>query len=234
MIAPAFNERGKIEKIAGKVPFDIVDTFLVVDDGSTDGTKEVAEIDGVRVISHETRMGVGNAIRSGYRLAKEENFDIVVVIAGNNKDDPTEVTRLLDPICDDDYDFVVGSRYLPGGTYGGDMPLYRVFATKFLHPFIVRLFCRHKVTESTNGYRAAKVSLLDHPKINLDQPWLADYQLEMYLIMKVHMLKDVRVVEVPVSKIYPPRIDGNTKMRPITGWWKMLYPIFLVGLGLRK
>lgn len=200
----------------------------------SDRTAELSRQAGARVLSHGRTMGVGLAIADGFRIAKDENFDIAVVIAGNNKDDPREVTRLLDPMCDDGFDFVMGSRYLPGGAYGGDMPTYRVFATKIVHPWIVRLFTGRDVTETSNGYRAIKVSLLRDPRINLGQAWLKDYQLEMYLIMKILMLKDIRTTEVPVSKIYPPRAMGNTKMMPVIGWWKMLYPLFLVGLGIRK
>ena len=233
LIAPAYNEARKIEEVAKKVPYDVVDTFLVVSDGSTDDTAEAAEAEGARVLRHEKRMGVGMSIRDGYKIAREEGFDIAVVIAGNNKDDPREITRLLDPICDDDCDFVMGSRYLDGGRFGGDMPTYRVFATKYVHPFIVNLFCKRGVTESSNGYRALKVSVLEDPRVNLEQKWLKDYQLEMYILMRILML-DFKCTEVPVSKIYPPREIGNTKMTPIVGWWKMVYPIVLVGLGLRK
>ncbi len=233
LVAPALNEAGKIEQVAARVPHDIVDKFLVVDDGSTDRTPDIARAHGAQVLAHAETQGVGTAIRHGYRVARDENFDIVVVIAANNKDDPRQITRLLDPICDDDYDFVMGSRYLPGGAYGGDMALYRVFATRYLHPWLVRLFCKRRVTETTNGYRAMKVAVLGDPRIDIDQSWLKDYQLEMYLLMKVLML-DFRTTEVPVSKIYPPKAMGNTKMVPITGWWKMLYPIILVGMGIRN
>ena len=233
LIAPAYNEARKIEEVAKKVPYDVVDTFLVVSDGSTDTTAEAAEAEGARVLRLKKRNGVGIAIRNGYRIAVEEDFDIAVIIAGNNKDDPGEITRLLDSICDHDNDFVMGSRYLEGGQFGGDMPLYRVFATKYIHPFIVNLFCKRNVTESSNGYRAMKVAVLKDPRINLNQKWLKDYQLEMYLLLRILML-DFKYGEVPVSKIYPPREIGNTKMTPIVGWWKMLYPIFLVGLGIRK
>ena len=233
MIAPAFNELGKIDEVAKKVPYDVIDKFLVVDDGSTDDTVRACRAAGAEVLSHPRRMGVGASIRDGYDKAIAEGFDIAVVIAGNDKDDPKEVVRLLDPICDDDCDFVMGSRYLPGGAFGGDMPFYRVVATKYVHPMIVRLFTRRKVTETTNGYRAVKVSVLKDKRIDLRQRWLDDYQLEIYLLMRVLML-GFKSAEAPVSKIYPRREQGNTKMPPIIGWWKMLYPLFVIGLGLRK
>jgi dolichol-phosphate mannosyltransferase len=233
MIAPAYNEAGKIEEVAKKVPYDVIDKFLVVDDGSTDATAEVSQAAGAVVLRHAARQGVGVAIHDGYEMAVAEGFDIAVVIAGNNKDDPKEVTRLLDPICDEDYDFVVGSRYLPGGAYGGDMPLYRVAATRYIHPGIVRFFTGRKVTESSNGYRAVKVSVLKDKRLDLRQDWLKDYQFEMYTLMRILML-DFKCTEVPVSKIYPSRELGNTKMQPVIGWWKMLYPLFLIGLGIRK
>jgi dolichol-phosphate mannosyltransferase len=229
LIAPAFNEEAKIGEVVRRAPRDIVDTVLVVDDCSTDRTAVVARARGAEVLTNDRRRGVGYAIRRGYKYARDHRFDIVVIIAGNNKDSPEEITRLLDPICDRDYDFVMGSRYLPGGVAGGDMPLYRKFATR-LHPFLVGLVTGRRVTESTNGYRAMKVSVLGDPRLELDQVWLDHYQLEMYIFMKLIKL-DYRMTEAPVSKIYPPRQIGNTKMVPILDWWKMLAPIFIVGFG---
>jgi len=230
LIAPAYNEDRKIGEVVRRAPRDIIDKVLVVDDGSSDDTASVAENLGATVVSLGAVRGVGYAIREGYRVAVNEGFAIAVVIAGNNKDAPEEITRLLDPICDDDFEFVMGSRFLEGGGYGGDMPFYRKLATR-LHPFLVSIFTGQRITESTNGYRALNTSILADKRLNLDQDWLNHYQLEVYLLMRVLKL-GFRCTEVPVTKIYPPKKIGNTKMRPIVDWWKILSPIFYIGLGL--
>jgi len=232
LIAPAFNEESKIVDVVRRTPRDIVDMMLVIDDGSTDQTAAVALRAGAEVISLGSVRGVGYAIRRGFEEARARGIDIVVVIAGNNKDAPEEITRLLDPICDEGYDFVIGSRFLAGGRYGGDMPHYRKLATR-LHPLLVGFFCGRDITESTNGYRAMKTSLLSDPRLDLSAPWLDGYRLEVYLLMKMLKL-GYQVREVPVSKVYPPRSLGNTKMRPLIDWWNMLMPILVVGLGIER
>ena len=232
LIAPAYDEEVKISEVVRRAPRDIIDKVLVVDDGSTDNTAEAARSRGAEVLSLGAVKGVGFAIREGYKIAAQEGFNIAVVIAGNNKDAPEEITRLLDPICDDGFDFVMGSRYLEGGGFGGEMPFYRKIATR-LHPFLVSLFSGKRITESTNGYRAVRTDVLSDPRLNLDQPWLDHYQLEVYLLMRLLKL-GFRCTEAPVTKIYPPKKIGNTKMRPVVDWWKILSPIFYIGLGLRR
>jgi dolichol-phosphate mannosyltransferase len=232
LIAPAYNEEKKIGEVVRRTPRDIVDTMLVVDDGSTDQTPEMAAQQGAEVIRLNAPLGVGAAIRRGFQHAQNGTYDIVVVIAGNNKDSPEEISRLLDPICDSGFDFVMGSRYLAGGVYGGEMPFYRKLATR-LHPFLLGMLSGRKITESTNGYRAMKVSVLSDPRINLHQAWLDQYELEVYLLMKLLRL-GYKCTEAPVSKIYPARRIGNSKMRPVFDWWKMIKPIFLLGFSLRR
>lgn len=232
LIIPASNEEKKIGQVLRKIPRNILDKILVVDDGSTDCTATVAEKAGVQVMSLGRIHGVGFAINKGYELALKENYDIAVVIAGNSKDNPEEISRLLDPICDADYDFVMGSRFLEGVAWENAMPLYRRLAIR-LHPFLVGLICRTKITESTNGFRALKTDVLRDPRIQLNHSWLDRYELEVYLLMKVLML-GFKTTEVPVTKVYPPKEMGITKMKPIVDWWRMLCPVFLVGLGIRK
>ena len=231
-IAPAFDEESKIGEVVRRVPRPLVDEVLVVDDGSQDRTAAVARERGATVLAMGRVAGVGAAIREGYRRALAGGFDVAVVMAGNNKDSPEEIPRLLEPIAGGRADFVQGSRYLMRGANRGDMPLYRRVATR-VHPLLFSIAARRWVTESTNGFRAVHRRVLEDPRIDLFQRWLDAYELEPYLYMRAVQL-GYRTCEVPVSKVYPPRGLGQTKMRPITGWWSILRPLVYVGLGLRK
>jgi len=230
VIAPAYNEEAKIGLAVARVPRDVADQILVVDDGSTDRTAQVARDVGANVLSLGKVFGVGYALREALNFARREGFDIAVIMAGNNKDEPREIPRLLEAIVEG-ADLAIGSRYLAGGAYGGDMPRYRKWATR-LHPRLLSWACGKRLTESTNGFRAIRLSCLADEKINLDQKWLDGYALEIYLLYKMIRL-GYRHCEVPCTKMYPARKVGNTKIKPIVGWWDMLRPIFLLGLGLK-
>lgn len=231
LIAPVLDEEKKIGDVVRRAPRDIVDEVLVVDDGSKDRSPEVARELGASVLLMGRTVGVGAALRAGFRWAQERGFDVIAICAGNNKDAPEELPRLLDPIADDGAAFVQGSRFLAGGRTGG-MPLYRQLATR-VHPVLFSLTAGKWVSESTNGFRAFTVKLLDDARINLDQSWLDEYELEPYLYWKTIRL-GYKTAEVPVTKIYPPKALGYTKMKPITGWWSMLRPLVLLGLRLRS
>jgi dolichol-phosphate mannosyltransferase len=234
----AFNENVKLRLVIERyLACDISrkTDYLIVDDASDDGTTELIEgfvSRGVATIKHEKRRGAGAAIRTAIKYAQNKGYEILVIMAGNDKDNPQEIGCLIDPILNENYAFVQGSRFKgPKGT-GGDMPLYRKIATR-LHPWLMSLITGHKVTDSTNGFRAFRLSVFKNGKINIDQPWLDQYELEPYLLYKVITL-GFRFKEVPVTKVYPPRKLGYTKMKPVVGWWSILRPLIYLGLGIKK
>ena len=223
-IAPAYNERTKIGEVVRRVPRDVVDEVIVVDDGSTDESATIARDCGATVISLGRTLGVGAAIRAGYSYAVERGYDVAVVMAGNNKDAPEEIPVLVDPIADGRATFVQGSRFLKKDQSFGAMPLYRRVATR-LHPLLFSAAARKRVTESTNGFRAIHTTILRDPRLDLNDPRLDGYELEPYLYLRAIRL-GYSTCEVPVSKVYPPKSLGRqTKMKPITDWWAILRPI---------
>ena len=231
LIVPVLDEQDRIGAVVQKVPRPPVDEILVVDDGSRDSSAVRAKQAGATVLSLPRTVGVGAAIRSGLEWARARRFEIACVAAGNDKDAPEELDRLVARVREG-FDFVQGSRYLPGGSHGGGMPRYRKLATR-IHPLLFSLALRRRISDSTNGFRAFRLGLLDDPRIRLEQPWLDGYELEPYLYFRAVSL-GYRVCEVPVTKIYPARGLPYTKMKPVVGWWQMLRPIFYLGLGLRS
>ncbi|MCB9747644.1 MAG: hypothetical protein H6755_04465 [Candidatus Omnitrophica bacterium] len=153
-------------------------------------------------------------------------------MAGNDKDNPQEIPRLIEPILREEYDFVQGSRYKQANGIGGDMPEYRKWATK-LHPLLMSIITKRKLTDTTNGFRAFRLSIFNDTRININQLWLDKYELEPYLLYKAIVL-GYKFQEVPVTKIYPAKKLGYTKMKPFVGWWSILRPVIFLGLGIKK
>lgn len=231
VVMPCLNEEGKIGNGVKKVPRDIVDELIVVDDGSSDGTADEARAAGARVISHPNNRGVGAAIRTGFKDALENGYDIIALMAGDDQDVPAEITRLLDRIIDEGYDYVHGSRWRSGGKRINH-PVYRLIFTK-IYSWIFSMFFLFHATDGTNGFRAFRANILRDPKINLDQEWLDKYELEPYLFVSV-VRGAYKVGEAPVTKIYHEKTVGYTKMIPFKSWWSILRPLVLLRLGIKK
>ncbi len=227
----AFNEGTKInttvDRIVSAVDYDV----LVMDDGSSDGSLQSTDADRVTIVRNDAQRGIGFSMKRAFQYSLDHGYEIIVIMAGNNKDDPQEICKLVEPIVTNAQDFVQGSRFLSGGRHA-NMPRYRRFATR-LHPWLFSIAVRKSVTESTNGFRAFRTAMLKDPRIDWQQPWLDMYELEPYLLFKVIRL-GYRHHEVPVTKIYPPKSLGYTKMKPLTGWWSILKPVLYLGLGVKR
>lgn len=230
MIIPVYNEENRIKTVLERFREVEIDRVLVVDDGSTDATPQVLKGLEVEALHHAKKEGVGSCIRDGIDRARKDGFELVVVMAGNGKDDPREIPLLLKPVVEEKYDYIQGSRYLEGGA-AGNLPLARAVGIKAFTVLWSMLLGR-KLTDVTNGFRAYRVSLFDDPKINIWQTWLSTYELEYYIHFWVLKLK-YKFGEVPVSKIYPSK-KKYSKIRPFLDWWPIVKPLFYLLLRIRK
>ena len=225
---PLLNEAGAAADLVRRMPTVVARTF-VVDDGSTDGGPDLAKQAGATVIRLGRHCGIGAAIRAGLDAARADGCDVVVVMAASGKDRPEEVPLLLAKI-DEGYDYVQGSRFHKGGRSVNLPRLRGVLIHAFT--FMFRILTGFSGTDVTNGFRTYRLSLLDDPRIRVHQQWLDRYELEYYIHWKAITL-GYRVIEVPVSKTYPARRRGYSKIRPIIDWWHMVRPAVLLALHLR-
>jgi dolichol-phosphate mannosyltransferase len=232
----AYNNGANVERVLARIPpkderdYDV----LVVDDGSTDDTAAyIAKFPEIPVVRHPQNRGVGAALKSGVRYALDHGYDIICVMAGNDKDDPREIERVVAPVREGRADYVQGSRFAPGGAHD-NTPGFR-FVMVQVHATMFRVLTGFKGTDALNGFRAYRTSLFTDGTIDIWQDWLDKYEYETYLHFQV-LRQHKRVVEVGVSKTYPPK-KGRGKyshIRPLVDWWKILRPIPMVMLGIKK
>ena len=126
VIIPVLDEEGAIGQVIAAIPRDWVDEVIVVDGGSRDRTVVVAGAAGARVIVEPAR-GYGRACATGAAAAVEDGAEILVFLDGDGSDRPEEIPRLVQPILDGKFDFVIGSR-TSGVRQEGSMGAHQVLA----------------------------------------------------------------------------------------------------------
>jgi glycosyltransferase involved in cell wall biosynthesis len=191
VVIPVFNERETIAEILSRVrrALDGKDSELVVvDDGSTDGTREaLRSIDGIRLIEHEQNQGKGAALRTGFAAA---SGDVVIVQDADLEYDPRDYPRLLEPIVDGRADVVFGSRFL-GGPHRV-LFFWHYLANKLL-TWLSNMFTNLNLSDMETGYKVFRRPVLERIRIRSDR-----FNFEPEITAKVAKTR-CRVYEVPIS-----------------------------------
>lgn len=203
VLIPAFNEEKSIARVISELPQGLVDEIVVVDNGSTDATREAACRGGARVVD-EPRRGYGSACLKG--LASINNTDVVVILDGDHSDYPEQITRLLEPIAGGNADFVIGSRVL-GLREDGALTLQQCLGNKLAVFLIYRLF-GHKFTDM-GPFRAIRFESLKSLK-------MTDKNFGWNVEMQIKAIKSgLKIKEMPVD--YRKRIGSSKISGTISG-----------------
>src|SRR5919112_1852349 len=210
IVVPAYDEEGGVREVLRRIPDEVLGhevKMVVVDDGSKDRTADIAGEEGVPVVTHVVNRGQGDALRTGFAIARAERSEVVVNLDADGQYKPEELERLVRPIIEGKADFVLGSRFM--GFYeesGSVRHLGVVFFSR-----MISLLTGVKVSDCTNGYRAIKVSELH--KLNL-----RENRFNANEIILEALKHKLRFEQVPVSMMS--RAAGETKKPP-----KLAYPL---------
>lgn len=220
VIIPALNEQDAIGRVLVDISEELVDEVVVVDNGSSDQTVIVAEKYGATVLM-EARKGYGHACMKGIRYFedKEPRPHLIVFIDADYSDYPQEISQVVAPITEDNYDLVIGSRAL-GKRERGSMTFPQIFGN-WLATLLIRIFFNHRFTD-LGPFRAIKFEKL----LTLDMQeytygWTVEMQLKAAKI-------GLRCTEVPVSyrkRIGVSKVSGTVKGTVMAGY-RILWTIF--------
>lgn len=204
VIIPAYNEEHSIAKVIDDIPKDKVSEIIVVDNNSTDNTKEVAQKAGATVLFEEEK-GYGAACLKGIDYLHETNVDIVVFVDGDYSDYPEELINLVNPIETENYDFVVGSRVI-GEREEGALPFQSRIGS-IVAGGLIRLFWNVKYTD-LGPFRAIKYGKL--LELNMKDRWFG-WTVEMQIKA---VKKNYKILEIPVKyrkRIGKSKVTGTLK-----------------------
>lgn len=160
VVLPAYNAERTLQRTYDELPHDYVDEIILVDDGSHDGTVELARHLGIAVIVHARNLGYGANQKTCYRAALSRGADLVVMVHPDYQYSPKLVTAMASLITSGHYDVALGSRIIGGGTLSGGMPLYKYFANRAL-TLIQNLMLGAKLSEFHTGFRAFSREVLE-------------------------------------------------------------------------
>jgi Glycosyl transferase family 2 len=201
ILIPAYNEAENIGHVLDQMPAEVCGVrteVLVVDDGSREGTGDVAAAHGALVARHVTNRGGGAALRTGYRLMVESDAEVVVTLDADGQHRPDEMERLVKPVLDGEVDVAHGSRVLGHAErnhFAREMGI--VFFNR-----LVSFITRTHVTDCSNGYRAVRTTVLPQLVLRQEQFHTSEFMIEA-------IKRGIPAKEVPVT--VEERLHGHSK-----------------------
>jgi len=201
VVVPAYNEEKLITRVIDTMP-DFVDRIIVVDDASTDNTAKILENEKkhhpqLEIVTHKKNQGVGAAIVTGYKRARELKLDITVVMAGDAQMDPADLPAIIEPVANGEADYTKGNRLFRGESWNM-IPHYRYLGNAFLS-FLTKIASGYwHIADSQCGYTAISLDTLN--VLDLDNIY-KKYGMPNDILIKLN-IENCRVRDVNVRPVY--------------------------------
>lgn len=236
VVIPAYNEEKLIGKVIETMP-DFVDFIVVVDDMSHDSTFSVINDLGranVRIVtlSHSVNQGVGAAIATGYKWARDHEIDVTAVMAADFQMDPADLPRIVGPVCAGECDYSKGNRLFRGESWGM-IPKYRFIGNSFLSLMTKIASGYWNIADSQSGYTAISLTALQH--IDLDSIY-PRYGMPNDLLIKLN-IANFRVKDVSIRPVYNVGEKSGIKVRKVMftipwilfkGFWHRMFHKYVI------
>lgn len=192
ILIPAYNVVQILKKTISEIPKNVVDGILVIDDASTDGTKDICKKLGIPVISHTKNRGYGGAQKTGYREAIRLGYDFVVLIHGDDQYDPSLIPLFIKKLEEERYDIVAGTRMIVGDVLKNGMPFWKFTANRVL-TLLENFAFQMNLTDFHDGYRAYSTKFLKQIQLESLSEY---YDFDSDLIIQAAIRK-YKVAEIP-------------------------------------
>jgi len=231
VVVPAYNEETQIGKVIDTMP-TCVDRIVIVDDSSRDKTVEIVKhyqdtVEQVVLIEHQTNQGVGGAIVSGYKWARDNNIDVTAVMAGDGQMDPDDLISIIEPVVTGSFEYSKGNRLFYGDAWQM-MPHYRYLGNSFLSLCTKIASGYWHIADSQGGYTAISHAALQ--RLNLDGIY-KDYGMPNDLLINLNLF-DFPVQDIHVKPVYNIGEKSGIKLFKVIpriswllfkGFWKRLF-----------
>lgn len=216
IIIPAHNEAMAIGRLVRQIKAAGLDC-VVVDDGSSDKTKDLAEREGAYVISHQTNFGKGTSLNDGFRHILDKNYDYAITMDGDGQHNPDEIKNFLKAAEERDEQIILGNRMWNPK----DMPLIRRL-TNMVMSLIISLICRQRLPDSQCGFRLIKSDVLKAIMLTSTK-----FEIESEVLIKAARA-GFKIKSIPIKSIYKGEVS---QIHPLTDTLRFI--AFLLKTGLK-
>ncbi|RJP28840.1 MAG: glycosyltransferase family 2 protein [Candidatus Omnitrophota bacterium] len=189
VIIPTYNEEKVIARLLKRITYPGI-SVLVIDDGSTDNTYQLAMQAGVTVLHNEVNQGKGASLIKGFEYALNGNFDAVITMDGDGQHLPEEIPHFVKAL-EHNYDLIIGNRLINRK----NMPLIRLATNRFMS-WLLSLIARQKIPDTQCGFRLIKKRLLEKISFSTKK-----YETESEIIIKAARL-GFKIGSIPVTTVY--------------------------------
>lgn len=215
VIIPAYNEEMTIGPVVREIKAKGLDC-VVINDGSSDKTRQVAENEGAYVISHPTNYGKGASLNDGFRYSLNRNYDYVITMDGDGQHNPNEIDNFLKAAEEDDIQIILGNRMWNPK----DMPLIRRLTNRFTS-LLISSIVHQKLPDSQCGFRLIKSEVL-----KIIACTTTKYEIESEVIIRTARA-GFEIKSIPIKSIYR---GEKSQIRPVVDTLRFINFILKTGL----